>query len=121
MIRIYTVFFSLLFAVTLATSCKNADAGNHLPAKQMEKILLDISLAESYSTMVKDSTHAFGTKNYDSLTVYYKEVFEHHKVTSAQFSESLAWYKSHPTELDSIYADLLPKVIRIQSKAGSKL
>lgn len=100
------VALSLLVAVS---GCKNKIAG-HMPAEEMKQTLLDINLAEAYCIMVKDSLHRGGTKNYDSLAVYYQEIFAHHKITQDEFLESLAWYKNHPDELDTIYNYMIPKV-----------
>jgi hypothetical protein len=44
------------------------------------------------------------------LSVYYQEIFAHHNITQEQFIESLAWYKNHPEELDTLYNNLIPKV-----------
>ena len=93
----------------------------HLPPKEMKMVLLDVHLAEAYCTMVKDTLHkAGGTRNIDSLQVYYKRVLDHHKLTPQQFSESLDWYKAHPTELDSMYAEMLVSVNVWQQRAATK-
>ena len=82
----------------------------------MEKVLLDVNVAESYSAMVKDSLHRVGSKNTDSLTAYYKDIFAHHKITAEQFSTSLNWYKAHPAQLDSIYNNMIPVVQKWQTR-----
>ena len=110
-----SLFLAALIAVAITTSCKNNGGGDHLPPKVMQKVLLDISIAESYSTVVKDSTHKQGGKNIDSLTAFYKDIFAHHHITEEQFTESLDWYKSNPTELDSMYTALLPIATKWQS------
>jgi Domain of unknown function (DUF4296) len=111
---------SLLLILPLAfIACKRN--GGHLPPKEMKMVLLDVHLAEAYCTMVKDTMHkAGGTRNIDSLKVYYKRVLDHHKLTTQQFNESLDWYKAHPTELDSMYADMLNNVYVWQQRAATK-
>ncbi len=91
-----------------------------LSPKEMKKVLVDIHLAESYCTIVRDSLHKDGGKNYDSLQVYYKRIFNHYKITPQQFTESMDWYKAHPTELDSLYADIQPAVNSMQQSANKK-
>lgn len=86
----------------IAAGCKNKD--NHLPSAVMQKVLTDITLAEGYAIFVRDTLHPAGSKNYDSLGSYYKDILAHYKVTKEQFNESMDWYKKHPEELDSIYA-----------------
>jgi len=77
----------------------------------MEKVLLDVQLAEVYSTMAsKDSTQLQGLKNNDSLAVYYKEIFTHHHIDANQFMTSLDWYRAHPEELDSVYRAVLNRL-----------
>jgi len=109
--RLLSVFFVLLLVLA---ACKHVN-NEHLPPKTMKKILIDMHLAEAYSIMAKDSLHRAGVKNYDSLAVWYKDIFAHYKITQQQFTESLNWYKGHPAEIDSIYADMLSTVTRLQS------
>jgi hypothetical protein len=116
----FRIFFFALLCSLVVAACKNKTVNDHLPPKVMQKVLLDISFAETYSTMVRDSLHKAGSKNYDSLSVYYKEVLGHHNITQDQLTQSFAWYKNHPDELDSVYAAILPMVTRMQSKNGIK-
>jgi hypothetical protein len=112
-----------LTASVVILSCKNNSgfSGDHLSPKVMQKVLLDINLAESYSLNVKDSLHKRGnTKNMDSLAVYYKDIFAHYHITKDQFSQSLSWYKSHPDELDTVYNDMIPVITRWQSQPIKK-
>ncbi len=113
--------FSIAFlAIVLFVACKNKSgvSGDHLSPKLMELVLQDVNLAESYSTMLKDCTHKVGAKNYDSLAVYYKLIFEHYNITPEQFSQSLNWYKSHPDNLDSVYTKLTTTVTKMQAASS---
>ena len=98
-------------------SCKpgDGDAGPHLSREVMQKVMLDVNLAEAYSISVKDSLHKIGQKNVDSLSAYYQRIFDHYKITEQEFNTSLDWYKYHPAELDSIYAKMIPIVSNWQS------
>ncbi len=82
--------------------------------------MLDISLAESYSINVKDSLHKGGTKNWDSLGVFYKDIFAHHKITAEEFSQSLEWYKDHPDEMDTLFNKMIPVVNAWQERQSKK-
>jgi Domain of unknown function (DUF4296) len=109
---------SLLMLSTIALySCKGklGKPGYRLPQEQMRKILLDMNTAEAYSLQVKDSLHKGGTKNIDSLAVFYQEIFRHYNITEAQFKASLDWYKNNPDELDSLYTMMMPVVTKLQS------
>lgn len=107
------VIFTLLL---IASGCKNKNGG-HLPRKVMQDVLMDISLAEGYSIMVKDSLHAAGSKNYDSLAVFYKEIFAHHHITQEEFEQSLDWYKENTSELDSVYAAMQTVISAWQNRS----
>ncbi len=96
-------------------SCKQSLSGDHLPPAVMQKVLLDVNLAEAYSTSVKDSVHRGGLKNTDSLAAFYKTIFAHYNITQAQFSASMEWYKAHPEEMDSVYNKMIPVATRWQS------
>lgn len=89
-----------------------------LPPEVMKKILTDIHIAESYSTMRADSTYKNGTKNVDSLAVYYRDILAHYNLTPEQFQENLEWYKEQATDLDSVYDKMIPVISAMQAKAG---
>ena len=86
----------------------------------MERLLLDVSLAEGYSVMVKDSLHHPGAKNFDSLAVYYNSIFAHYKISESQFSENLDYYKGHPEDLDTMYNNMLTTITKLQAVQGGK-
>ena len=114
MVRItIVVFFVIVFF-----SCKqeNKYSGDHLSRDVMQKVMLDINLAEAYSINANDSLHRAGTKNVDSLSAFYKRIFDHYKITEAEFTQSLEWYKNHPEELDSVYAHIIPIANKLQTR-----
>lgn len=115
------VSFVLLINI-LFISCKVKDNGDHLPQAEMEKILLDVNLAEAYSQAPANMV-ARGTsgKNKDSLAVYYKDIFAHYKITEEQFTESLNWYKNHPDKLDTLITGITLTINTLQSKPASSL
>lgn len=112
----------LAIMVFMATSCndKKKEEATHLSREVMQKVLLDVNIAEAYSTMVKDTVHKVTGKNYDSLAVYYKGILAHHKVSADQFTQSLRWYKLHPEEMDSIYVKMIPVAEQITAAPAAK-
>ena len=108
----------LLSFLILMFGCKNGGgaSGEHLSPKLMQKVMMDVNLAETYSTHVQDGVHRGSMKNTDSLSAYYKTIFSHYKITEEEFYSSMEWYKSHPEELDSIYAKMLTLVTAMQPK-----
>ena len=109
----------ILLSFSILVACKQGAPKDHLPADVMQKVLLDINTAEAYSVDIKDATHKIGIKNTDSLSVFYKTIFDHYKITSAQFDQSLEWYKAHPDDLDSGYAKMIPVAATWQTKANA--
>ena len=100
-------------------SCQREQA--HIPPQQMGKMLLDIQLAEVYSTLSKNDSLHRNIKDPDSLALYYKEVLNHYKVTPDEFDQSLNWYKAHPEELDTIYEKMLPQLSAYQARYQQKI
>lgn len=106
----------IILLVFLLFACKNGSSSNHLPHNVMQKILLDINLAEAYSVNIKDSVRRSSMKNTDSLAGFYITIFKHYNITAEEFAASLEWYKAHPEELDSMYNKMLPVATRMQVK-----
>ncbi|WP_345078640.1 DUF4296 domain-containing protein [Nemorincola caseinilytica] len=114
--------FLLLCGIAGMASCTYFDKSkdNHLPREKMRSILLDLSIAESYSAIVKDTTRKPGVKSPDSLAAYYKIIFDKHHMTKGTFDSSLAWYKQHPTEFDSLLTSIIPTATRWRDSAAKK-
>lgn len=103
MLRHSAVFCCLIFFVA---SCKQETP--HLPKDKMQQVLLDVQMAEVYSSMLpKDTGLLAGAKETDSVAAFYQEVLQHHHVTAAELMQSLDWYRAHPAELDSVYSQAM--------------
>lgn len=100
----------LVFVAVLIVSCGEKSSNEHLSAKEMEDVLVDIHYAEVYSTMINDSLHKIKHKNKDSLAVFYADILNHHDVTPDFFEQSMTWYENHPGKLEHIYAQVLLRV-----------
>jgi hypothetical protein len=76
----------------------------------MKAILMDIHIAEAYSSLiVVDSLQKKNfNKNTDSLAVFYQTIFKQHQVNLTQFEAAIQWYALHPEALDSAYTKMLP-------------
>jgi hypothetical protein len=109
------------FVILLSCNPKpNKIPDDVLSQKNIEKILIDISMAESYSQIAKDTLHRAGIKDIDSLAVYYKVIFDHHHITKDQFDKSMDWYKSHPDLLDTVYMNISNRVNKLQNSGAKK-
>lgn len=86
--------------------------------KEMAELLVDVHLAESYSTLVKpDTLHMQGERNTDSLSRWYHNVFSHHHISAKDFVAAVDWYKAHPRELDSVYNRMIPLLGELEAKS----
>lgn len=76
---------------------------------EMKEILSEIYFAEAYATLIKTDSaqQQKSSKNMDSLAVFYKEIFDRHHSSAAQFDSAMNWYNQRPQLLDSIYATML--------------
>lgn len=103
------VLFVLLCAATIV-SCKQEEQKPPVPKEQMQQVLIDINLAEVYSTMVNDSLQQIMNKNVDSLAVFYNSILNHHGITMEELQAGFAWYQKHPDVLETIYQDMIPEI-----------
>ena len=76
--------------------------------EKMAPILADLHIADAYSGMLRDSLHRSREKNYDSLALWTTQIFARHGTTTQEFNKSMEWYRDHPTELDTLYAHVIP-------------
>ena len=108
----------VLVPILLLFGCQHGGgpSDEHLPPKLMQKVMMDVNLAETYCTHVQDGVHRGSMKNTDSLSAYYKTIFAHYKITEEEFYNSMEWYKSHPEELDSVYARMIPLASAMQPR-----
>ncbi|MBA3829387.1 MAG: DUF4296 domain-containing protein [Taibaiella sp.] len=106
----------------VACSCKQKQADDHISSPLMTKILFDIQVAETYSTMLRKDSIPTNTpiRNTDSLAHYYKTILAHYKITEKVFDNSLLWYRAHPEQLDSVYTHMLPMLANLESRYNVK-
>lgn len=104
----------MMLAILLAACSNNSKDEAPIAMPKMEKILIDLHMAEVYSTMLDTGMNRRNEKNIDSLAVFYKDVLQHHNVSLEQFKEGMAWYKAHPGEIDSCYKHMIVETARIE-------
>ncbi len=107
-----------LAAIFTLSSCAGEDAP--VPRGQMAEVLRDIHLAEAWAGLAgPDSLRSPASRrNLDSLATYYRAILARHKLSQQQFSDAYLWYKAHPTELDSVYARVLPMLNELEAKSA---
>ncbi|MBS1588481.1 MAG: DUF4296 domain-containing protein [Bacteroidetes bacterium] len=114
MMRRQSLFVIIL--IILLGACKEKEVG-HLSPAQMQGLLLDIHLAESYSMSLRpDSNHRSPEKNMDSLAVFYQSIFHKHHISDTEYRASLHWYREHPELLDSVYTNMIPTLTQMGAK-----
>ncbi|MBC7553659.1 MAG: DUF4296 domain-containing protein [Taibaiella sp.] len=112
-------YVTVLILVFPLAACRQRTG--RLPMQQMEDVLYDINMAESYSTMARDNNHAGGVKNPDSLAIYYRDILAHHNIPAQSFKESMSWYKANPDSLNVMYANIMTRNEKILSDETAKL
>lgn len=100
-------FYFLTALLFLLLACNHSNQPSIIEQTKMAAILTDIHLAESYSTLLKDSLHQSGERNLDSLNTLYQSILGHYNITLKEFNTSFEWYKKHPADLDSIYQKVI--------------
>lgn len=113
-------YLFLLLLVMLA-SCNSLDRKRQkeeppIPISKMEDIVMDLHLAEVYSSITRDSNHMVTIKNIDSLALYHRDVIAHHNLTLDQFNDITEWFKYHPVELDTVYSRIVPRMVEMEAR-----
>lgn len=111
----YRLTVVLLFAALLF-SCNSMKEKPPIADDKMEQLLIDLQMAEVYSSITRDSVNNVTTKNMDTLAAYHKDILKHHNLTQEQFHTIVTWYKDHSEKLDSIYTRVLPRMTELESR-----
>lgn len=105
---------SVFFALVLLLGCNNKPEKEPIVRQKMAEILLDIHLAEAYAGVMSgvdtSANSKITGKNLDTLARSYASVLAHHQTSYSDFQNALQWYHLHPSNLDSVYALVLPKL-----------
>ena len=108
------------FLLCLMVFSCNKSGSNHLPPDKMGQVLLDITMAETFSSTGRELNHFGFAKNMDTLAVFYKDIFDHYHITKEEFTQSMNWYKEHPDDLDTIYGKLATRADKMLTLENSK-
>jgi len=101
-----------IIALLLFFSCKQKTKvpDTILPVNKMEKVLMDILLADEFYNQKQADSATIDSFNRTNL---YKAVFTLHKTNKDEFRKSLNFYEGHP--------DLLKTILdSVRSKANKK-
>lgn len=112
--------FVVLLGLLSCVACHRKST-ERLPPQKMQAVLTDIHLAEAYSAVInKSAISQPDKKNLDSLARFYAMICKHHGISREQFYESLAWYRNHPDQMDSLYSKMLPDMTRLEAAYGTR-
>lgn len=121
---IFTALFLILFL-----SCNDTKDGELIPPVSIEEMgmtLLELQYAEQKSIgAFPDSLQRVTKKadrNFDSLALFYQEVFMRNNTDFESFKENLEWYKSNAKFLDEAlaYAKEVLEKNKIEGEAGKQ-
>lgn len=103
---------SLIFVSLIFICCKSKEVPETLiQPKQMEKILYDIHLADSYITSIGDVDSAKRLS-----AAFYKGIYKKHKTDSAHYTRSMDYYYNHPDYLTQIYEQVKKDLEKTKKK-----
>ncbi len=99
---------AIVLLFLLISSCQN-DGKAPISGGTLTHILSDMHIAEAAAegefTTTKDSI----------LRVYYPQILQKHGVSKADFDSTLAVYSRNPVAFDSVYANVLREVVKIDT------
>ncbi len=105
--------FAVVAACMLLCSC--AKERPPVSEDKMLPLIVELHMADAFSTQIRDTLHKNWEKNYDSLSVWTLRILERNDMSQAEFSEAMDWYRDHPDQLQALYeraADSLDRVKR---------
>lgn len=115
MYRIVIVFI-LLFTIACGQADKVPDGV--LSKEDMRDVLIDMNLADAYSSEnTEQGAPLPDSVRQQKLKVYYAQILQLHKLTAKQFTESYAFYESHPDRMKQVY-DMMKEVLDVQKNAA---
>lgn len=112
--------YLLLILPLLLLACEQKSEKPPVTQETMERLVMDLHMAEVYSSIHKDSIYTVSIKNMDSLAAYQKDILHHYNITQEQFADIISWYKVNPQELDSIYAKVIPLMSELETKYSAE-
>lgn len=115
----YLWILLLFFGCRQSESIQQEPPQNLLTRSQMANILVDLHLAEAMYNP--------GNEMNDSMIKIsiskHQAIFEKYGVMDTTFRSSFEYYKLQPKEIDSIYTDVIQRLIdlQVQSLSGNKI
>jgi len=91
--------------------------------REMQMILLDMQLSETYSLGLGYDTLNQANKfkkNYDSLHVFYASVLNRHKMSFEEFIEAMNWYEKRPLMMDSLIGNTIEQLNKQKASLNIK-
>jgi hypothetical protein len=113
-------FLSLILISLSFICCKSKEVPKAIiQPKQMEKVLYDIHIADSYITSIGNVDSAKKVS-----AAFYKGIYKKFKTDSVQYNKSMDYYYKHPDLLTEIYDQIkkdLEKTKKKQDTVSVKL
>lgn len=104
-------YITILFLLILvAAACSEKKPENILSPDVMEAVLTDMHLAEGFL-----NTRPSAIDSLKQLGVGYREqIYKKHQTNQEQFKASFDYYNLHTEELDSIYANVITNLSKLE-------
>jgi hypothetical protein len=99
----------------LLFSCHHPMNSNILSEKKFIALMVDIHLADAIAS---EKGYIDQTYQIDSASLY-GSVFKKHGVSKAEFDSTMAWYSTHPEDLQKVYNRITAELKERQQKINS--
>lgn len=105
------VFF-IFIIMSIAIACNAGLEKPPINRQKMAKILVDVHIAES---AMQDLQNA---EKKDSIgRIYYSKIFKIHKVSGADFDQSLKYYRKDPAKMETLYKEVIAELEKQDNEA----
>lgn len=105
------VFFIFLI-VNITIACNTGSEKPTINRQKMAKILVDVHIAESAMQNLQNA------EKKDSIgRVYYNKIFKIHKVSGADFEQSLKYYRKDPVKMETLYKEVIAELEKQDNEA----
>ena len=105
-------FLALGLLCFLLINCKSKEVPKALiQPDKMEKILIDIHIADGYISTITDADSAKKVS-----AAYYKGIYKKFRVDSASYTRSMDYYYKHPDVLSDMYTNIKKDLEKTKAK-----
>ncbi len=111
-----TRILSILSIIMLAVACKPGVPKDIIQPEKMEKILLDIHVADAYASFLANQDSAKKV-----VPPIYKGIYQKYGIDSAMQAKSMDYYYKHPDILNGMYERISSRLLKAKENEQERL